>query len=95
MAKKEKMVELKPKADKITEEQLQRLQKTVSEINKTQMEIGRIEVQKHNVVHQISVIQDQIVLFRDKLKKSYGTDDIDIQNGVINYKKDEQTDKKD
>ena len=34
-------------------------------------------------------------IIKDKLKKSYGTDDIDIQNGVINYKKDEQTDKKD
>ena len=52
-------------------------------------------MQKHNILHQVATVQDQIVLVRNELNKSYGTYDIDIKTGVINYKKDEQTNKKD
>ena len=52
MAKKEKMVDLKPKAEKITDNQLKTLQGVVSNINQTQMEIGRLETQKHNMLHK-------------------------------------------
>ena len=40
MTKKEEIVDLKPKAEKITEEQLKKLQDTVNAINKSQLEIG-------------------------------------------------------
>ncbi len=40
-------------------------------------------------------MQTAITVFRNEMKKTYGTDDIDIQSGVINYNKDEQTNKKD
>ena len=43
MAKKEKLVDLKP--EKVTAEQLEKIQKTVSNINMAQMEIGRLERQ--------------------------------------------------
>ena len=86
MAKKEKMVDLKPKANKITDEQLKRLQKTVSDINQIQMEIGRIEVQKHNIVHNLAHSQKALVDMQDEFKKDYGTFDININDGVINHK---------
>ena len=86
MAKKDKVVDLKPKADKITDDQLQRLQKTVSEINQTQMEIGRIEVQKHNTMHNLAHNQKTLMDMQGEFKEDYGTYDINITDGSINYK---------
>ena len=95
MAKKSKVEKRLSKPDKFTNEELNKIQNLISAANKAQIDVGGIELQKHNILHQIATIQDQIVLLKDELKKSYGTDDIDIKTGVINYNKDEQTDKKD
>ena len=95
MAKKSKVEKRLSKPEKVTNEELNKIQNLISAANKAQIDVGGIELQKHNILHQIATIQDQIVLLKDELKKSYGTDDIDIQTGVINYNKDEQTDKKD
>ena len=94
MAKKEKVVDLKPKAEKISEDQLKELQGTVSAINKLKFDIGTIEAQKHNLLHALFQANDQIRDLQDSFEKEYGTADINIQDGTINYK-DEQTDKKD
>ena len=88
------MVDLKPKAEKITDDQLQRLQKTVSEINAVQMDIGRIETQKHSIIHNLAHSQKTLMDMQTEFKEDYGTYDININDGSINYK-DEQTDKKD
>ena len=94
MAKKEKVVDLKPKAEKITDDQLKRLQTTVSEINQTQLEVGRIEVQKHNIMHNLVQNQKALMDLQEEFKKDYDTFDININDGAINYT-DEQADKKD
>ena len=94
MAKKEKVVDLKPKAEKITDDQLKRLQTTVSEINQTQLEVGRIEVQKHNMMHNLVHNQKTLMELQNEFKEDYGTYDININDGAIRYT-DEQTDKKD
>ena len=83
------------KPEKVTNEELNKIQNLINTANKAQAELGSIEIQKHNILNQVATVQDQIVLFRNELNKSYGTDDIDIKTGVINYKKDEQTNKKD
>ena len=87
---KQKTVELKPKADKISEEHLKELQQLVNSVNKTQMDIGRIESQKHNLLHSVAITQDKIQLFGDTLKKEYGTDNVNIMDGTINRDKDEK-----
>ena len=94
MAKKEKVVDLKPKAEKITDDQLKKVQETINNINKIQMELGMLETRKHSMLHAITSIQDQLALMQSDFEKEYGTSDINIQDGTINYK-DEQTDKKD
>ena len=49
-----KIKELKGiKPEKITDEQLQKVQTTVNEINKFQLEIGTMEVQKHQLMHHV------------------------------------------
>jgi len=93
MAKK-KMVDLKPKAEKVSDEQLKQLQKIISTSNKLQFDIGTLETQKHSMLHAMFQANEKIRALQDEFQKEYGTYDINIQDGAINYK-DEQTDKKD
>ena len=88
MVKKEKVVDLKPKAEKITDEQLKKVQNTVNGINRAQLEIGSMEVKKHELLHQIAGNRDQLSVLQAEFEKDYGTYDIDIQTGKINYKDD-------
>ncbi len=91
MATKEEVVDLKPA--KITDEQLKNVQTTVSNMNRSQMEIGKIETQKHALLHQINSLQEELGKIQAELEKEYGTVDINIQTGEINY--DVEANKKD
>ena len=94
--KKEKIVDLKPKAEKITDEQLERVQSIINDINRNQIEIGGIEAKKHAMLHHVSVLQESVGNMKDEFEKEYGTADIDIQTGTINYPKENgEADKKD
>ena len=87
MAKKEKIVDLKSKPEKITKEQLDRVQDTVNNINRAQLEIGSMEVKKHELMHNIAGFRDELTLLQTEFEKEYGTFDVNIQDGVINYPK--------
>jgi hypothetical protein len=92
-----KIKELKGiKPEKVTDEQLQEVQNLINDINRSQMELGQIETKKHAILHHISMLQEGVGSMRDKFEKEYGTADIDIQTGVINYSKENgEADKKD
>mgnify|MGYP003118246265 CR=1 FL=1 len=94
MTKKKKMVDLKPKADKISDKQLTQLQNLVSNTNKIKFDLGTLEAQKHSMLHGLDVANEAIIKMQKDFEEEYGTYDINIQDGTINYK-DEQTDKKD
>ena len=85
--KKEKVVDLKPQS--VSDEQLKELQNIVSAINKLQFDIGIMEVQKHNAIHALSEGNEKLAVLQASFKSKYGTDDINIQTGAINYKEDE------
>ena len=89
--KKEKLVDLKP--EKVTDEQLAKIQTVVSNINKAQMEIGRYEAGKHTLLHTVQSLQGELKVIQDELQKQYGTVNINIETGAIQYE-DEQADKK-
>ena len=93
MTKKEKLVDLKP--EKVTASQLEKIQKTVSDIKRAQMEVGRLETTKHNIMHQIAGLQDELKLIQDELEKDYGTVNINIEDGTIQYPENGEVDKKD
>jgi hypothetical protein len=95
MAKKEEVIDLKPKAEKITGDQLKKVQDTVNIINRSQLEVGSIEVKKHELMHRIASSRDELVLLQEEFKKDYGTFDIDIQTGKINYSEDGEVNKED
>jgi allophanate hydrolase subunit 1 len=96
MAKKEKVVDLKPKAEKITEEQLKNVQDIVNSMNRTQIELGSMEVRKHDVLHAMAGMRDKLTVLQQEFEKEYGTYDININDGTINYPKENgEADKKD
>ena len=83
-----KIKELKgAKPEKITDEQLQRVQTLINDINKSQIELGQMETKKHAILHNISSLQEGVGVMRDEFEKEYGTADINIQDGTINYPK--------
>ena len=92
MAKKEKVVDLKPQ--NVTEEELTGLQNLVNALNRTQMEIGNIESRKHSMLHQITQLQSQMQQMQKTFEETYGKVDINITDGTISYPENEQTDKK-
>jgi hypothetical protein len=88
-----KIKELKAeKPSKITNEELNQVQSVVNDINRGQLEIGSMESKKHNLLHHISALQEQLGKIQSEFKEIYGTVDINIQDGAINYKEDVKTD---
>ena len=85
MATKEKIVDLKSKPEKITDEQLKKVQETVNTINRAQIELGSMELRKHEMLHQLAGVKDELTLLQDELKEEYGTVDVNINDGTINY----------
>jgi len=93
MTKKEKVVDLKP--EKITDEQLKKVQSLVNIINRNNLEIGSMEIKKHEIMHNIAGLRDELTKLQTEFETEYGTYDIDIQDGTINYSENGEANKKD
>ena len=83
--KKEKIVDLKPRPEKVTDEELAKIQNAVNGVSNHQVEIGRMETRKHQLLHNLGGIQDQLTLLQEEFQKEYNTIDINIETGDINY----------
>tara|TARA_R100001224_G_scaffold111347_1_gene91237 strand:+ start:23 stop:319 length:297 start_codon:yes stop_codon:yes gene_type:complete len=90
--KKEKIVDLKPKVEKLPEDQLKEIQQTITVANRMKLEVGNIEARKHAILHELDTVNSKITEFNDKLKEEYGNVDVDIATGTIRYLSDEQAD---
>ena len=91
-----KIKELKGiKPEKVTDEQLQKVQTAINEINKFQLEIGSIEVQKHLLTHHVNTLREDLGVLQVEFEKEYGTYDVNIKDGTINYPENGEADKKD
>ena len=86
--KKEKIVDLKQKPEKITKEELSRVQVTINNINRVQLELGVLETRKHSLIHDMASQQNELIGMQNEFSKEYGTYDININDGTINYKED-------
>ena len=88
-----KIKELKGiKPSNVSKEHLDKMQSAVSEINSVYMELGRLSATNHNFLHELAGRQDKLTLLQEELKTEYGTDDINIQDGAINYTDDVKAD---
>jgi hypothetical protein len=67
--------------NKITEKQLEKLKGFVSAINQGQTQLGSIEIQKHQLLHQVAQVQSELQGFQKDLEDEYGKISINIQDG--------------
>ena len=79
------------KPSKITNEELNKVQSVINDVNRAQLEIGSFESKKHNLLHHVAQLQEKLGKLQVDFEKTYGTVDINIQDGTINTKQDEQT----
>ena len=86
-----KIKELKSdKPTKISNEHLSKMQEIINNLNRGQMEIGSLETRKQGLLNHVVSFQNDLASLQEELSKEYGTVNINIQTGEINY--DEQTD---
>lgn len=76
--------------EKITEEQLKQLQELIGTINNAQSQLGSIEVQKHQLLHQVTEVRAKLNEVQEELEKEYGKVSINLEDGTIT-KEDEKS----
>ena len=89
----DKELEVKVKAEKVSEEHLKQMQQTVNAISQLQFNIGKIEAQKHTLLHNLSITQDRVSVLQDTLMKEYGSYDVNLEDGTINWPKESNNEK--
>ena len=83
--KAEKVIDLTPKPEKITDVQLNKVQSTVRTMDQITMELGRIDIQKHGLLRGLENVQTELDVLRGEFNKQYGTDNINIQDGIVKF----------
>tara|TARA_R100000808_G_C2138021_1_gene146074 strand:+ start:1468 stop:1911 length:444 start_codon:yes stop_codon:yes gene_type:complete len=73
------------KPEKIEEQELAMIQSMVKTIEQLTNEIGQIEVRKHALMKAMEGVQTRLEGQRAAMQTKYGTDNINLQDGVINY----------
>jgi hypothetical protein len=66
---------------KITDKQLEKLNGFVGAISQGQAQIGAIESQKHDLLHQLAQIQNELRGFQKDLEDEYGKISINTKDG--------------
>ena len=95
MAKtKEKILDVVERKEKVSKEHLDEMLAIANKINALQFNIGRLESQKHKLLHELALGNDTISVVQDKMMKEYGTHDINVSDGTINWPKEENKDEK-
>ena len=91
-----KIKELKGvKPEKINEEELNKVQSVINNINRVNIEVGRIESQKHRLLHDSVALQQELQSMQDEFEKDYGSVNINIEDGTIKYPENGEANKKD
>ena len=83
--KAEKVIDLTPKPEKISDGELASLQATIKTIDKLTVDVGKMELQKHGLMKAMENLQQNIETIRQGFNSKYGTDNINIQDGTIAY----------
>ena len=90
-------MDLKPRAEKISEKHLEKIQNIIKSIDSIHFEMGKLESQKHSMLHIIANHQQDLNSMEKELIKEYGTSNINVVDGSIKYNEngDDKTDTKD
>ena len=68
---------------KLTEDELKSLQENVNKLNQVHIELGRLENQKHKILHQMNETEKNFDELQKELEDKYGKVSINIDNGEL------------
>jgi nucleoid DNA-binding protein len=68
---------------KITDEELKSVQEKVNSINRVQLQVGGLEVQKASALEAIKVSQMDLQAIQQELEEKYGKVTVNLQTGAI------------
>ena len=68
-------------SNKLNEKELKSLQENVSKLNQVHIELGRLENQKHKILHQVNEIESMFDELQKLLEEKYGKVNINIETG--------------
>ena len=80
--------------NQIKTEELSKLQNLVTTIQTVECQIGKLETQKHILLHQYDIMGQKLNEFKAEMKESYGDIDIDFKSGKYTKMKNNETNKK-
>lgn len=81
-----KMKNLRP--EKITTEELGKIQSTAQAIDRAYHQLGNLESEKHSLLHMVATFQKTLADCRTEFTNKYGTDEVSMVDGTINYNAD-------
>ena len=67
--------------NKITTEELEKIQDQQGKLNKIINNIGVLETQKHGLLHELAVVNKEVEDFKLELEKTYGSININVEDG--------------
>tara|TARA_R110001606_G_scaffold47827_2_gene121682 strand:+ start:20 stop:262 length:243 start_codon:yes stop_codon:yes gene_type:complete len=71
------------KSEKLTKLELKTLQETVQKINQVHIELGRLENQKHKIMHNMEEVDKDFEDLQKEFEQKYGKVSINIDNGDL------------
>ena len=71
------------KQKNLTEDELKLLQVNVNKLNQVHIELGRLENQKHKILHQMGETEKEFDELQQNIEKKYGKCSINIENGEL------------
>ena len=83
----------KAKATKVTKEELKEIQTLVQNINSAQKQVGQMEIDKANLLGLIFNAKNQFNDVQLKLREKYGDVVVNVTDGSLKDKEDEQVNK--
>lgn len=77
------MAKKKEEVRKITEGELQEVQKYANAMNQIQMQVGRLEVNKADLMNELKVVREGMDEVQKSLMATYGDITINLTDGTI------------
>ena len=73
----------------IKEEQLKELQNAIEAANAYQLELGKLDIQKHGLLHAFNESNEKINSIKEAIYQEYGKGEINIKTGEFTEQVDE------
>jgi uncharacterized protein YoxC len=94
MEKVQKTIEVESKDVKsLSTEELAGLQKAIQSLNQVQTQIGGLEAQKHELLHSLTALNEDLSGIQKDLETKYGSVSVDITTGEYTENEDEASKK--